>query len=164
MTTLITQATIQPTLFNTLATLTGTQNISNKTIKTTKESLSVVNSSATGVLYFDVATQAISVYNTATANFSLVVRVDSSTNLASALAVGESIGITLLVPNAATPYYLTTITIDGAVQTPKYQSGIAFAAGNANSVDMYNIFIMRTGTVSANVGTYQIYASQTKFA
>jgi hypothetical protein len=148
-----------------LATLTGSQILANKTIKTTKESVNIVNAAPTSTTNFDVATQAISVYNTATTNFNLVVRSDSTTSLSSVLSVGESIGICLIVPNGTTAYYLTGITIDGVAQTPKYQSGIAFAAGNRNATDMYNILIIKTGvTVTPGVGTYLVYVSQTKFA
>jgi hypothetical protein len=157
--TLIVQNAIDPQLINSLATLTGSQTLANKTIKTTKEKVTVTGVAPTSTTNFDVVTQAIVVYNTATNNFILNVRGDANTTLSSLLAVGESIGITLLVPNGSTAYYMNGLTIDGVAQTPKYQSGISFTAGNSNSTDMYNIFILRTG-----VGTYQVYASQTKFA
>jgi len=164
MTTLVTQATIEPSLYNNLTTLTGSQILANKTIKTTKESVNIVNAAPQSTTNFDVATQAISVYNTATNNFNLNIRTNSTTPLSSVLAIGESIGISLIVPNGSTAYYLTGITIDGTARSVKYQGGIAFAAGNINSTDMYNIFIMRTGTLSIGVGSYLVYASQTKFA
>lgn len=162
--TLIVQNAIDPNFVNSLVTATSSQTLSNKTIKTTKEKVTVVAAAPTSTTNFDVVTQAIVVYNTSTNNFTLNVRGDATTTLASLLAVGESIGIALLVPNGAGAYYMTGVTIDGISQTPKYQSGIAFAAGNASSTDMYNIFIIRTGTASPGVGTYQVYASQTKFA
>lgn len=162
--TLIVQNAIDPNFVNTLVTATSSQTLANKTIKTTKEKVTVVGAAPTSTTNFDVVTQAISVYNTSSTNFTLNVRGDATTTLASLLAVGESIGIALLVPNGSTPYYMSAVTIDGAAQTPKYQSGLAFAAGNASSTDMYNIFIIRTGTASPGVGTYQVYASQTKFA
>lgn len=162
--TLIVQNAIDPNFVNSLVTATSSQTLANKTIKTTKEKVTVVGTAPTSTTNFDVVTQAISVYNTSSTNFTLNVRGDATTTLASLLAVGESIGIALLVPNGSTPYYMSAITIDGTAQTPKYQSGLAFAAGNASSTDMYNIFIIRTGTASTGVGTYQVYISQTKFA
>ena len=165
MTTLVTKDTLQPTLFNSLSTLTGSQTLANKTIKTTKESVNIVNDAPTSTTNFDVVTQAISVYNsTTTTNFSLNVRADSTTPMSSVLAVGESIGIGLIVNNGSTAYYLTSIIIDGIARPILYQSGIAITAGNINSRDMYNIFIVRTGIQSAGVGTYLVFASLTKFA
>lgn len=163
MTTLVKAATIESSLYNSLATLTGTQTLANKTLKVTKEAVTITNTAAAGSLNFDVATQAISVYNTATSNFNIAVRGDATTNLNSVLAVGESIGICLIVPNLSTAYYLNAISIDSVAQTPRYQSGIPFTAGNPNATDMYNIFIIKTGTVNATTGLYQVYASQTKF-
>jgi hypothetical protein len=84
--------------------------------------------------------------------------------MSSVLAVGESIGIGLIVNNGSTAYYLTSIIIDGVAQPILYQSGIAITAGNSNSKDMYNIFILRTGIQSAGVGSYLVFASLTKFA
>lgn len=162
--TLVVQNALDPALYNSLATLSGSQTMTNKTIKTTKEKVTVVGAAPSSTTNFDVVTQAISVYNTATNNFTINVRGDATTTLASLLAVGESIGIALLVPNGAGAYYMNGLSIDGAAQTPKYQSGIVFAAGNTNSTDMYNIFIIRTGTASPGLGTYQVYASQTKYA
>jgi hypothetical protein len=165
MTTLVTQNTIESTLFNSLATISGSQPMSNKTLKVFKETATITNTAATGTLNFDVATQAISVYNTATGNFNVAVRANSAgANLNSVLSVGESIGICLIVPNSSTAYFLTGISIDSVAQTVRYQSGIGFTAGNPNATDMYNILIIKTGTVSGSTGTYLVYASQTKFA
>jgi hypothetical protein len=165
MTTLVTKDTILPTLYNSLATLTGSQTLVNKTIRTTKELVNVVSGAPTSTTNFDVVTQAISVYNSnTTTNFSLNVRADSTTPLSSVLAVGESIGVGLIVANGNSAYYLTNIIIDGVTQSIKYQSGITITAGNLNSRDLYNIFIIRTGIVSAGVGSYLVLASMTKFA
>ena len=89
------------------------------------------------------------------------VRGNATTTLNSLLGVGESVSITLLVPNGATPYFMSGIQIDGTTQgiTVRYQSGINFTLGNANSTDIYMLFIVKT-----TASTWNVYASQTKYA
>jgi hypothetical protein len=159
--TLVVQNALDPTLYNSLATLTGSQVIANKTLKVVKEPVTIVGTAPGGTTDFDVATQSISVYNTATQNFILNVRGNSTTTLDSLLAVGESVGITLFVPNGLTAYYLTNITVDGGTgtRTLKYQGGIPIVFGNSSSTDVYVVYIIKTAT-----NTWDIYVSQTKYA
>ena len=159
MTTLIKPATLDPTISDVLATLTTKQNLSNKTLKTTKESVTITGTAAAGTFNFDVATQAILLYNTSSANFRINVRGNATTTLDSLLNVGESIGVCALIPNGATAYYLLGVNIDGVAQTIKLQNGNAISAGNTNSTDMYNVFIIKTAAA-----TYQTFVSQTKYA
>lgn len=98
-------------------------------------------------------------YNTSSANFRINVRGNATTTLDSLLNVGESIGVCALIPNGATAYYLLGVNIDGVAQTIKLQNGNAISAGNTNSTDMYNVFIIKTAAA-----TYQTFVSQTKYA
>ena len=157
--TLIVSQAIEPTLLNSLATLTGSQTLTNKTIKAVKEPVTIVNAAPTSITNFDVVTQAISVYNTSTSNFTINVRGDSTTTLNSLLAVGEATTVSLFVPNGISAYYPTAFQIDGIAVTPKYQGSIAFNSGNPNCTDLYVLFIIK---LAAN--SWSVYASQTKFA
>ena len=166
--TLVVQNTLDPQLYNSLANLTGSQTVANKTLKVVKEPVTFVNAPPASTTYFDVATQSVSVYNTATENFTLRIRGNSTTTLNSMLAVGESVGISLFVPNGSTAYrMLTTIWIDdgtmfnadGYANRIYYQNGTPFTAGNANAVDLYMLFIIKKAENSFNM-----YASQTKYA
>jgi hypothetical protein len=157
--TLIVQNSIDPALFNTLATLTGSQTLTNKTIKSTKETVSLAGVTPTSITNFDVATQPIVVYNTATTNFTINVRGNDSTTLNSILAIGECITVNLFVPNGSTAYYPTAYQIDGVAITPKYQGAAVFNKGNANCTDLYVLFIIK---LAAN--SWSVYVSQTKFA
>jgi hypothetical protein len=56
-------------------------------------------------------------------------------------------------------YYQTAFQIDGNAITPKWQNGVAPAAGNANSIDIYSFTIVKTGAA-----TFTAFGSQTKFA
>jgi hypothetical protein len=159
--TLVVQNTLDPTLYNSLATLTGSQIIANKTLKVVKEPVTIANVAPTSTTNFDVVTQSIVVYNTATQNFILNVRGDSSTALNSLLNVGESVGITLFVPNGLVPYYLSNVTVDGIAGTVtiRYQNAIPIAAGNILCTDVYIVYLIKT---AAN--TWSVYISQTKYA
>jgi hypothetical protein len=157
MTTLVTAQTLEPTFSQTLV---ANQTLFNKTLKATKEIVTFVNTAPTGVINFDVATQTIMRYNTqAAGNFSLNIRGDASTNLGSLLAVGESIGLCLIVPNGSNSYYLNAITIPGSTAMGyRYQNGITLAEANPNSLNMYNLFIIKTGANS-----FEIFTSLTKY-
>jgi hypothetical protein len=79
--------------------------------------------------------------------------------LNSILSAGQSVTCTLLVTNGGTAYYPSTIQVDGSTVTPKWQTGIAPTAGNANSVDVYTFAIVKTANL-----TYTVLAAQVKFA
>jgi hypothetical protein len=157
--TLVVKNTLDTDFLNTLATLTDSQTLSNKTIKATKEKVSLVGVTPASTTNFDIVTQPIVVYNTATTNFTLNVRGDATTTLNSVLAVGESITASLFVPNGDIAYYPTAYQIDGITITPKYQGGAVFNSGNANCTDLYILFIIK---LAAN--SWSAYVSQTKFA
>jgi hypothetical protein len=109
---------------------------------------------------YDVITQVVQYYTTdATANFTLNFRGDSSISLASYMSVGQSVEVVLLVTNGATPYYPNAFQIDGSAVTPKWITGVAPIAGNANSVDVYTFTIVETAAA-----TFTVFATQNKFA
>lgn len=142
------------------------QTISNTTLNrpdliSPSEKVTVSATAATGTINFDVVTQSILYYTTnASANFTINVRGNSSTTLNSLLSVGESFSVNFMVTNGATPYYATAYQIDGTAVTPKWQYGAAPTGGNANSIDVYNLTIVKT----AAIPTYVVLAAMAKFA
>jgi hypothetical protein len=125
------------------------------------ETCNVVASAATGTINVDAKTSTVWYYTTnASANFTLNFRGNSSTTLASILATGQSITIVFLNTNGATPYYPTTIQVDGSAVTPKWQGASAPSSGNASSIDAYSFTIIKT----ASTPTYTVIGSQTRFA
>jgi hypothetical protein len=153
----------------TVATLTGSQTLTNKTltapivadavIKGTEEDVNVVASAATGTINFDVSTASVWYYTSnASANHTLNFRYSSGATLSSALPVGDAITLVWLNTNGATPYYPNVIQIDGSTVTPKVPAAIT--AGNANAIDAYTFTIIKT----AATPTYTVLESQTKFA
>jgi hypothetical protein len=68
--------------------------------------------------------------------------------------------VAFLVTNGATAYYQTALTVDSVAVTPKWQGGTAPTSGNASSVDIYLVTIIKT----AATPTYAAFENQNKFA
>jgi hypothetical protein len=164
-----TSGTVTLAIDSTVATLTGSQTLTSKTltapvitdaiIKGFEEDVNVVASAATGTINFDVSTASVWYYTSnATANHTLNFRYSSGATLSSVLPVGDAITLVWLNTNGATPYYPNTIQIDGSTVTPKVPAAIT--AGNASSIDAYSFTIIKT----AATPTYTVLETQTKFA
>lgn len=124
------------------------------------ENATITATSATGTINFDVLTQSVLQYtSSASGNWTVNIRGNSSTSLNSIMSTGQSITVAFMVTQGATPYYNTVFQIDGSSVTPKWQGGTAPTTGNANSVDVYSYAILKTGSA-----TYNVFASQSKFA
>lgn len=162
---------------STVATLTGSQTLTNKTLTSPtitngtasgavlispEERTTVSATAATGTVNFDLSTQGILYYTTnASANFTLNFRGNSGTTLNSITAVGDAISAVFLNTNGATAYYPTAFQIDGSSVTPKWSGGTAPSAGNASSIDAYSFTIIKT----AATPTYTVLAGgAVKFA
>lgn len=161
---------------STVATLTDSQTLTNKTLTAPainngtitgpvlvgpEERTTVAATAATGTIAYDAITQGVLYFTSnASANWTLNIRGNSGTTLNSILAVGDAITVTHLVTQGSTAYYNSAVQIDGSAVTPKYQGGTAFAAGNASSIDAYVYTVVKT----AATPTYTVFASQTRFA
>ena len=160
------------TALNTLVpTLDSAETLNNKTLNkpnedyprlwSPREYCTATAVAATGTINFSYYSQAVLYYTTnASGNFVLNFRGSSGQTLNSALASGESAGFVFINTNGATPYYLTSITIDGSAQTVKWAGGVAPSAGNANSLDAYTFTIIKTSSTPS----YTVLGSFTKFA
>ena len=154
-------ATTSNLLGSSYVTTTATQTLTNKTLVSPQETTTISATAATGTVNFDVLTQADLYYTTnATANFTLNFRGSSSATLNSILPVGATTTVVFRNTNGTTAYRPTVFQVDGSAVTPKWQGGSAPAAGNASSTDVYTFAITKT----ASTPTYQIFASQTRFA
>lgn len=115
---------------------------------------------STGTVNFDASTQQVlNVTTAATANFTLNIRGTATATLNAALPVGQVLTLQYWNLNGATAYYMTALTIDGAAVTPKWITGTAPTAGNANAIDVYTFTIYKTGSAA-----YTVLAKQEKFA
>jgi hypothetical protein len=160
---------------STVATLTGSQTFTNKTLTAPiinnsvntgsiliapEERTTVSATAATGTINFDAATQGVLYYTTnASANWTLNVRGNSDTSLNTLLATGDSITVVFLATQGSTAYYQSAFQIDGSAVTPKWQGGTAPSAGNVSSIDSYVFTIIKTGSAA-----FTVFGSQTKFA
>jgi len=154
-----------------LVSLAGSETLTNKTLTApvvnnavlqgTEESWNVAATAATGTVDFDTLTSTAWLYTSdATGDWTLNVRGDGSTTLASLLDTGDSVTVAFAVTQGGTAYYASGFQIDGSAVTPEWQGGSAPSAGNASSVDVYVYTIIKT----AATPTYTVLASQTQFA
>lgn len=126
-----------------------------------EESLTASATAATGTINYDLLGNKNVLYYTtaATGNWTLNLRGNSSTLLNSLMYVGQVLTVVFMVTNGTTAYYQTGLQIDGVSVTPKWQGGAAPAAGNASSVDIYTITIVKNAE-----NTYTVLEQLTKFA
>jgi hypothetical protein len=128
-------------------------------VQTLLEKATISAIAATGALNYDALTQAVLYYTSnASANWTLNIRGSSTVTLDSIMKTNQTLTIAFGVTQGTTAYYQTAITIDGSAVTPKWQ-GSAPTSGNASSLDVYTITILKTGTA-----TFVALASQTKFS
>lgn len=145
---------------NNVTTATNTQTLTNKTLQTASETVTISATAATGTINYDVSTQSVLYYTSnASANWTTNFRGSSGTSLNSLMSTGQSITVAFLVTQGGTAYYNNVVQVDGSAVTPKWQGGTAPSAGNASSVDVYSYTIVKTGNAA-----FTIFASQTKFA
>ena len=145
---------------NNVTTATNTQTLTNKTIQTAGEVVTISATAATGTINYDVSTQSVLYYTSnASANWTTNFRGSSGTSLNSLMSTGQSITVAFLVTQGGTAYYNNVVQVDGSAVTPKWQGGTAPSAGNASSIDIYSFTIVKTGSAA-----FTIFASQTKFA
>jgi hypothetical protein len=129
-------------------------------ISSIRETATVTATAPSATTNYDFATQSVRVYTANnTTNFTLNIRGSSSVSLNTLMANGQTATMVLMVTNGATPYFPNVLQIDGTTVTPLIQGGIAITAGNASSVDVYSIVILKTASA-----TFTTFVSQTKFA
>ena len=124
-----------------------------------RENVTVTASAIGANLNFDVKTDSFKLFTSSqTNNFCVNLRGDGSTTLDNSMKAGESLTVSVAVTNGSTAYFLSNTQIDGQLFVPKVQGGSQLTGGNANSLDVYLLTIIKTGT-----NTYTTLLSQTQF-
>jgi hypothetical protein len=153
---------------NAANTFSATQTFSGTTatasIKTNNidELASIVAGAPAATQTFYVNTGAVQYYTSNAANnWTVNFAFSSGTSLNTAMAVGDSISVTMLTTQGSTAYYNSAVQVDGTTSgvTTKWQGGTAPTSGNASSIDCYTYVLIKTASA-----TYTVLASVTKFA
>lgn len=119
------------------------------------EDVVIAAAALTGVVNLD--HKVSSVYmNTANAagNWTFNIRGDNATTLDSTMAIGQMLTMAIEVPQGATAYYCTAITIDGAAPAATKWNGGPPTAGYVSSINVYHIRVTKTAA-----GTFQVRGS-----
>jgi hypothetical protein len=149
------------------STFTATQTFNGTTataaLKTTNitELANIVAGAPAATQTFYINSGAVQYYTSNAANnWAINVAFSSGTTMNSAMAVGDSISLTMMTTQGATAYYNSSVQIDGTTSgvTTKWQ-GSAPTSGNASAIDVYTYVVIKTASA-----TYTVLASQTKFA
>jgi hypothetical protein len=147
------------TSFTATQTFTGSTTAIGAVFQDAAEVTTISATAATGTINYDVTTQSVLYYTTsASANWTVNVRANSSTSLDTLMSTGQALTVVFLVTQGATAYYNNAFTIDGSSVTPKYQGGTAWTAGNASGIDAYSYTIVKTGSAA-----FTVFAAQTQF-
>lgn len=77
----------------------------------------------------------------------------------SSLNTANVTSMVVAITNGATPYYISSVQIDGVTaNVTKWAGGAAPSGGNASNIDVYAFSVIKTAT-----STYTVLAQQTKF-
>jgi hypothetical protein len=142
------------------STFTTYNTLINPAITGIRETITLSATAATGTINFNTLDQAVLYYTSnASANWTPNFRGNSTTTLNSLMSTGQSFTATFMVTQGTPAYYSTSVQVDGAAITPKWQGGFTPSFGNISSVDVYTYAIIKTGSAA-----FTVLASQTRFA
>lgn len=115
------------------------------------------STAASGTITIDWLDGGVVHMGTATSNFGLDIRGASGVSLNSVLATGEAAGVAVLIPQGASGYSQTFVSIDGATATPYWQGG-ATGTFKASGIDVIGLEVIKLGSAS-----YTVLESVTQF-
>jgi hypothetical protein len=148
--------------FSATQTFNGTTSTAAAKFTNITELANIVAGAPSATQTFYINSGAVQYYTSNAANnWAINVAFSSGTTMNTAMAVGDSISLTMLTTQSATAYYNSSVQVDGTTSgvTTKWQGGTAPTSGNASGIDSYTYVIIKTASA-----TYTVLASQTKFA
>jgi len=144
---------------STAGTSVWTSTLNNLIFVAPEENLTISATAASGTVALDMVSSNATFFTTsASGNWAVNLRANSTASLDSILATGQSLTHVFLATQGTTAFYPTGYFVDGGTVTPKFQGGVAPSAGNASSIDSYSFTAIKTGSA-----TFTILASQTQF-
>jgi hypothetical protein len=121
-------------------------------VNTLYESFSPSNIVNTNLINFDVIPNSTLFYTgTTTTNFYINLRGSSSCTFDSLLPLNNSLSVSFSHVNAATPYYLSGINIDGTARSVIWAGGGGVPSGVSNATNVYSITAFKTGNNSFRI-------------
>jgi hypothetical protein len=125
------------------------------------ETATISATAAASTINYDLLTNKNILYYTSnsTGNWDLNIRGNNTTTLNSLMSIGQVLTLVFMVTNGSTAYYQTGLTIDGLSFTPKWLGQTAPTAGSPNSIDIYELTIIKTAS-----NTYTVLESSSRFA
>lgn len=147
--------------FTAKQTFSGTSSNVAMVVNNIVETATVTAAAPSATTNFDVATQSVQYYTSNAANnWTLNLRLSSGTSLDTGLSTGQSVTVALITTQGATPYYASTINVDGTAVgvTTKWLGG-AISAGIASSLNIYTFTAIKTGSA-----TWTVLASMVSYS
>jgi hypothetical protein len=95
----------------------------------------------------------------ATTNWTINFAFSGGTTLNTAMSTGDSMTVAVLATQGNPAFYNTTVQVDGAATTVRWQGGTAPVGGNTSGIDAYTYTIIKTANA-----TFVVLAAQTRFA
>jgi hypothetical protein len=146
---------------NDTATFAGTSANSAAKFTNVKEAVYIIASAPSATQTVDVSSGAVQYFTSnATTNWTFNIRFSSGTATNTAMAVGDSITVSVLTSQGASSYFSNTIQVDGTTAgvNARWSPSLP-TAGHSNSIDVYTFSVIKTATTP----TFTVLASQTKF-
>jgi hypothetical protein len=121
-------------------------------INTIYESFTSCNLVGSTLINFDVIPNSTLFYTeNSTSNFCINLRGNASCTFNDLLPLNNSLSVSFIHVNAATPYSLIGINIDGTARSVGWVGGGGFPLGVANATNIYSITALKTGNNSFRI-------------
>lgn len=95
----------------------------------------------------------------ATVNWTTNLTYSAGTTLNTAMSIGDSMTVAVLATQGNPAFFNSSVLVDGAATTVRWQGGSAPVGGNTSGIDAYTYTVIKTANA-----TFVVLAAQTRFA